>query len=47
LIISVRCLDKDLQETAKLLKELDKHQPASEDYEEPKDDIFDDTDVPF
>jgi SpoVK/Ycf46/Vps4 family AAA+-type ATPase len=47
LIISVRCLDKDLQETAKLLKELDKHQPASEDYEEPKNDIFEDMDVPF
>ncbi|MFM9959907.1 MAG: AAA family ATPase [Planctomycetaceae bacterium] len=34
LIISVCCLDKDLAETAALLKELDRKQPSSSEYDE-------------
>ncbi len=34
LIISVCCLDKDLAETAALLKDLDRRQPSSSDYED-------------
>ncbi len=34
LIISVCCLDKDLAETAALLKELDRRQPSSSDYDD-------------
>ena len=34
LIISVCCLDRELAETAALLKELDNHQPSSDEYAE-------------